>query len=263
MADDALAQLLDTNASKLLRNDIPAPLYHQIFVLLRDRIVSGDIPFRSRIPTELELASALGVSRITVKRALDELAAVNLVERHRGKGTHVIHRPSPKPVRSPLKGLLANLHMLAEHTQVNVLQFRHAVPPKSVQTLFDLSADDTLAHATRVRLRGKTPFGYYTSWTRTEHPDFNAENLATSSRLSLFDRIGIHISRVDQTLSAVNADAVTAMHLETTHGTALLSLQRHSFNEQGVLVDLLNILYRPDQFAYQMTLDVDGMRSTQ
>ena len=75
MAPDSLSALLEDNAHRLLRNDLPTPLYHQMFTLLRDRILSGDIPCGSRIPTEFDLAEAFGVSRITAKRALDELAA--------------------------------------------------------------------------------------------------------------------------------------------------------------------------------------------
>ena len=58
-------------------------------------------------------------------------------------------------------------------------------------------------------------------------------------------------------LSAVNADAISAMHLEVEPGTALLSLERLSFDGEGNLVDLLNVHYRPDQFTYRMKLDLD------
>ncbi|MGV8942152.1 MAG: GntR family transcriptional regulator [Lysobacter sp.] len=260
MPSDALAQLLDASARKLLRNDIPAPLYHQIFVLLRDRILNGEVPTGARIPTEFELAEAFGVSRITVKRALDELAADGLVERRRGRGTHVIHRSQPKPMHSPLNGLLESLEDLAEQTRVKVLQFRRAPPSAPVRSEFGLAPDDPLAYAIRLRLRGDTPFGHYTSWTRTDHPAYNAESLASNSRLKLYDQIGIRILRVEQVLSAVNADAVTAMHLKVAPATALLSLERRSYDGDGQLVDLLNILYRPDQFSYQMTLDVEGAK---
>ena len=257
MAPDTLATLLDANAHKLLRNDLPTPLYHQMFTLLRDRILSGEIPRGSRIPTEFDLAESFGVSRITAKRALDELAAEGLVERRRGKGTHVIHRSRPKPMSSPLTGLLENLEVLAEHTRVRLLNFRRAVPPEPVRQLFDTGARETLVHAIRLRLRGDTPFGYYSSWTRTEHPAFDETGLSHSSRLKLFDTAGIQFKQVEQVLSAVNADAISAMHLEVEPGTALLSLERLSFDGEGNLVDLLNVHYRPDQFTYRMKLDLD------
>ena len=257
MAPDSLSALLEDNAHRLLRNDLPTPLYHQMFTLLRDRILNGEIPRGSRIPTEFDLAEAFGVSRITAKRALDELAAEGLVERRRGKGTHVIHRSRPKPMTSPLTGLLENLEVLAEHTRVRLLNFRRALPPEPIRAMFDSGPQEALALAVRLRLQGDTPFGYYTSWTRTEHPAFDEAGLSHSSRLKLFDVAGIQFKQVEQVLSAVNADAISAMHLEVEPGTALLSLERLSYDSEGNLVDLLNVLYRPDQFTYRMKLDLD------
>lgn len=258
MSEDTLTALLSSNAHKLLRNDLPTPLYHQMFNLLRDRILNGEIPRGSRIPTEFDLAEGFGVSRITAKRALDELAAEGLVERRRGKGTHVIHRSRPKPMHSPLTGLLESLEVLAEHTKVQLLQFRRAVPPEPIRALFDTGPRELLVHAIRLRLRGDTPFGYYNSWTRTDHPDFNESKLARTSRLKLFKAVGIQIKQVEQVLSAVNADAISAMHLKVEPGTALLALERRSYDGDGNMVDLLSVQYRPDQFTYQMTLDVDA-----
>jgi len=257
MSEDTLSALSGLNAHKLLRTDVPTPLYHQMFILLRDRIVDGEIPHGARIPTEFSLAESFGVSRITAKRALDELAAEGLVERRRGKGTHVIHRSRPKPMHSPLGGLLESLETLAAHTRVKLLQFRRTPPPEPIRALFETGPQQPLAHAIRLRLRGNTPFGYYTSWTRTEHPDFNQVRLANTSRLQLFKTIGIQIKQVEQVLSAVNADAIGAMHLKVKPGTALLSLERRSYDGEGYLVDLLNVQYRPDQFTYRMSLDVE------
>lgn len=242
---------------QLLRPDLPLPLYHQIFNILRDRVLGGDPAYGAQMPTEFGLAEAFGVSRITAKRALDELANAGLVERQRGRGTHVIHRAKPPSVRGPLVGLLENLHILAEETEVKVVEFGRVAPPAPVRELFGLPPAEPLARAVRIRSRAGTPFAHYTSWTLTGHADFNAQTLASTSRLKLFEHIGIHLRQVRQTLSAVNADAVVAMHLQMEPGSALLALQRRSYDEAGRLVDLLNILYRPDQFSYQMTLDLD------
>ena len=158
---------------------------------------------------------------------------------------------------SPLTGLLENLEVLAEHTRVRLLNFRRALPPEPIRAMFDSGPQEALALAVRLRLQGDTPFGYYTSWTRTEHPAFDEAGLSHSSRLKLFDVAGIQFKQVEQVLSAVNADAISAMHLEVEPGTALLSLERLSYDSEGNLVDLLNVLYRPDQFTYRMKLDLD------
>lgn len=262
MAVSVAHSLQSTDLRHLLRPDLPLPLYHQIFKILRERVLSGDPGFGAQMPTEFGLAETFGVSRITAKRALDELANAGLVERQRGRGTHVIYRAGPKPVRMPLVGLLENLHILAEETEATVVEFGRFVPPARVAELFAVPAGERLSHAIRIRSRTGTPFGHYTSWTRTDHPDFNEEMLATTSRLKIFERIGIQLKGVQQTLSAVTADAVVAMHLQMDPGSALLSLERRSYDGTGTLVDLLNILYRPDQFSYEMTLDLDDPSPT-
>lgn len=261
MRKTAIEQLRSPGQKKLLHADLPAPLYYQMFTILRDHVLSGEITVGTQLPTEFELAESFGVSRITAKRAMDDLAAAGLVERRRGRGTHVIHHATPKPLRGPLTGLLESLEIIAEVTDVNLLQFSRDIPPAPVRAQFKLDADETMVHAIRIRSRARTPFGYYTSWTRTEHPDFNEANLANTSRLVLFKRCRIDVARVDQTLSAVSADAQSALYLKVKPGTALLTLERHSFNAADQLVDLLNIQYRPDQFRYQMSLDVKNWKT--
>jgi GntR family transcriptional regulator len=243
--------------SRMLRGDLPTPLYHQIFLVLRDRIVAGELPHGAQLPTEHELAEAFEVSRITAKRALDELAAEGLVARRRGRGTHVIHRSQIKPQPAPLVGLIENLEILAEHTDVRLLGFERRVPPAAIRELFDSGPDAGLAHTIRVRSRDGIPFGHYESWTRTEHPAFDAASLATTSRIRLFERCGIRLAQVEQVLSAAPADAAIASALEIPEGTALLTLERRSFDPEGALVDWLLIHYHPERFQYRMTLSPD------
>ena len=259
MHDSLAAPLPSSDLRDLLRSDLPLPLYHQIFNILRTRILAGDPAYGAQMPTEFGLADAFGVSRITAKRALDELANSGLVERQRGRGTHVIHRAKPMAMHVPLVGLLENLHILAENTEVKVIEFGQIVPPPPIRAMFGLAPGEPLARAVRVRSHQGTPFGYYTSWTLTNHEDFNAQALGSTSRLELFERLGIHLRQVRQSLSAVNADAVVAMHLQMEPGNAVLALERRSHDEAGRLVDLLNILYHPEQFSYQMTLDPDDV----
>ncbi|HEY8587712.1 MAG TPA: GntR family transcriptional regulator [Rhodanobacter sp.] len=260
MSGNAMDRLRSPDLKRLLQPDLPVPLYYQMFTILRDYILSGELPVDSRLPTEIDLTHSFGVSRMTAKRALDDLAAAGLVKRWRGRGTLVTHQSASKPLRAPLTGLLENLEVLAEGTEVKLLQFARTVPPPAVRALFNLGADEAMVHAIRLRSRNKVPFAYYTSWTNTDHPQFNKANLATTSRLVLFKRCRIPMARIDQTLSAVSADAVSAGYLKVKPGAALLTLERQSFDAAGQLVDLLNIQYRPDQFRYRMSLDIENWK---
>lgn len=245
--------------SRLLRGDLPTPLYHQIFLVLRDRIVAGELIHGAQLPTEHEIAESFEVSRITAKRALDELAAEGLVSRRRGRGTHVIHRSRTKPVAAPLVGLIENLEILAEHTEVRLLAFERRVPPAVVREIFDIDPGTPLAHALRVRSSDGMVFGHYESWTRTDHPDFDAPALANTSRIRLFERCGIRLAQVEQILSAAPASQPIAAELGVTAGTALLTLERRSFDPEGALVDWLLIHYHPERFQYRMTLSPDDV----
>ena len=83
-----------------LSKESPTPLYHQLFSLLKTRILDGTLGYGTRLPPEERLADIFNVSRITAKRAMDDLSKDALVERRRGRGTHVIYRYSPRPVHA-------------------------------------------------------------------------------------------------------------------------------------------------------------------
>ena len=98
-----------------------APLYHQLYSLLKTSILDGTLNYEDRMPTEQELESTFDVSRITAKRAMDELASDNLIKRQRGRGSHVKFKYKPKPVSAPLVEMLENLVEMGIHSVVKVI----------------------------------------------------------------------------------------------------------------------------------------------
>src|SRR5574337_1348209 len=80
MNESSIDQLRSPGQNKLLHTDLPTPLYYQMFTILRDHVLSGKAPVGTQLPTEFELANSFGVSRITAKRALDDLAAAGYQE---------------------------------------------------------------------------------------------------------------------------------------------------------------------------------------
>src|ERR1700689_372385 len=69
----------------------------QVYMVRRDRILSGALGFGVKLPTEIDLAQRYGVSRVTVRRALGELARERLIERRPSAGTRGVYRPAPAP----------------------------------------------------------------------------------------------------------------------------------------------------------------------
>ena len=246
----------------VLRRDAHTPLYHQLRQYLREMIVSGQLHDGQQLPREEELAKRLGISRVTVRLALAELAEEGLVVRQRGRGTRVCSGPGqrrcsevPPPLRTSLCDLIDNLDTLADNTQVRLLNWNRGWPPETIRDAFGLGEDDTLVHCVRMRSRHGQPFGYYSSWTRTHHPEFNADQLARQSRIDLFRLCGLRITRVEQRISASRIEALPAAYLQMQPGQAVMTLQRRSYDREGRLLDLLDIQYRPDQLRYQIRMD--------
>ena len=136
----ALDTLFSQRDREGLSKESPTPLYYQLYTLLRGMILDGTLPFGERMPTEEQLAETFGVSRITAKRAMDEIAAEELVERRRGKGTHVTYRYTPKPVKAPLVGMLQEIESMARNTRANVLDCDMRQPPGEIREELELDA---------------------------------------------------------------------------------------------------------------------------
>jgi GntR family transcriptional regulator len=243
-----------------IKQEAPTPLYFRLYTLLKDAILNGTISKGMQMPTEQQLAETFEVSRITAKRAMDELAGEALVERHRGKGTHVIYQYRPKPVKAPLTGMLEEIESMARHSDVKVLECRRLPPPGVIRDALGLDTGEPAVHLLRVRSRDGQPFGYYSSWTAGLGKAVSKREFTRSTRLEVFRKQGLKITHVTQTISAVAADAALAEQLQTAAGAPLISLVRRSFitrNGQEQLVDHLQVYYHPDHFQYRMDLNLD------
>ena len=234
------------------------PLYHQLYSVLKASILDGTIPYDAQMPTEQQLASTFDVSRITAKRAMDELAAESLIARYRGKGSHVTYQYEPKPVQAPLVGMLENLIEMGKHSIVRVISIDKVVPPAEVRNALGLKHDEAVHQVVRVRSSEEgEPYAYYVSYTAGITKGFTKRIMEKTPRLDVLKENGIEITKVEQTLSAENASFPIAEELGVEPGAALLSIVRHSYDKDGKIVDVLDCLYNPRRFTYRMVLSLD------
>ncbi len=234
------------------------PLYHQLYSVLKGAILDGTIGYDAQMPTEQQLAATFDVSRITAKRAMDELAAENLIARFRGRGSHVIYQYSPQPVRAPLVGMLENLAEMGKHSSVRVLEVEKVIPPADVREILNLADGETAHKLVRVRSNEDgEPFAFYVSWTVGITKGFTKRGLEKTPRLDVIRDNGIRISSIEQVLSAEAASPQVAELLECEPGASLLSIRRKMHNEDDVVIDVLDCLYNPERYQYAMVLSVD------
>jgi GntR family transcriptional regulator len=234
------------------------PLYHRLYSVLKGAIIDGTIAYDARMPTEQQLAATFDVSRITAKRAMDDLAAENLIARFRGKGSHVTYRYKPQPVRAPLVAMLEDLIEMGKHSIIRVISVEKVVPPAEIREQLGLSDRDTVHKVVRVLSNEDgEPYAHYVSWTAGVSGGFTKKNLESRARLDVLRDCGFRLTKVDQVLSAEKATTKIAHELQVEPGEALLSVRRNSYNEDGIVVDVLECLYNPKRYQFAMVLGVD------
>ncbi len=231
----------------------------QVYLVLRDRILSGASGFGARLPTENQLANLHGVSRVTVRRALGELARERLIERRRSSGTRVTYRPSPAAVSADLSGVLANLAAMGRRTAVKLLSFRYVPAEGAAAQALDVAEDQLLQRSVRVRSVDGVPFSYLTTHVpESISVTFTKQELGSRPLLELLERAGVKVESARQRMSACLATPEVAKALAVRTGSPLIELVRVSFDQRGRGVEHLHALYRPDRYAIEIELERSG-----
>ena len=234
---------------------LKAPLYHQIYLILRQKILDGDYADGALLPGEQELALQFSVSRITARRALDELAAEGLARRSQGRGTFARSPAPTPPIRSSLEGLLENLLMMGLRTSARILDFGYVPASAEVARQLACEPGTEVQRAVRVRSVEGGPLSHLTTFVPAGiGRSYTRDELAKQPLLALLERAGVAVDSAEQTISAALADAEVAPLLETEVGAPLLTLSRVVRDADGRVVEWLKALYRPDKYQYRMQL---------
>lgn len=232
----------------------------RVYLLLRDEILGGVHPVGSTLPGELRLAEVHGVSRVTVRRALEGLLADGLIERRAGAGT-VVRAPvaAPAQIIADFATLMPQLRRMGEETTARLLAFAYGAPPPHVAEALALPEGARVQRAVRLRVSDGLPFSHLT----THVPDqiagsYSEADLATTPLFRLLERSGVVVDHARQTVSAVLATPEVADALEVSVGAPLIALTRVVFDADGNGVEHLSALYRPDRFRLEMVLNRVG-----
>lgn len=228
----------------------------QVYLLLRDAILSGAHRPGERLPGEHQLAESYGVSRVTIRRALAALQRGGLIDRRPGAGTVVRERGiAPAPLTADFSNVLTHLLEMGRNSAVRLLSFEFVDPPVEVREALRLDPQERTQRSVRVRLIDGEPFSYLT----THVPEsigvtYSEVDLAGTPLLSLLERSGVVADHATQTISAGLAAPVVAEALDLAVGAPLLALTRTVYDRDDRGVEHLAALYRPDLYRLQMNL---------
>ncbi|MNK31013.1 putative HTH-type transcriptional regulator YidP [compost metagenome] len=236
----------------------PLPLYHKVYLLLRQRLESGQFAPDEPMPGEHALAEQYGVSRLTIRRSLETLANEGLVMRRQGSGTF----PSPSAVlshpqhASDIDSLLSHLSSMGEHTDVSVLEFGYEAAHPDVARRLELEPHSRVQKSVRIRRHEGHPFSHLTTYVpEAIGSRFQESDLTAQPLLEIFRRMGIEIGGADEAITAILADLHTSGPLDVPIGSPLLSLRRLLRDRAGRPIEYLIAAYRPDRYEYRTTTD--------
>jgi GntR family transcriptional regulator len=242
-----------TTAGFEVNSNQVVPLYHQIYLILRERILGGEYNTQP-LPGELVLAEQFKVSRVTIRRALYDLVGEGLVARGRGKGTFAKPRAN---VEGQQQRSVSAMHLQAsgDDSQLQLISSKRILSPPDIAHLLHLPADSVVEMLVRVRELNAEPIAYLTSYIPQDLSGrICRRRLREFPILVLLEEAGVKVAKAKQTLSARLAEAPVAHALRVPVGAPLLAISRVAFDDQDRPVQVLRGLYRPDRYDYRIEL---------
>jgi GntR family transcriptional regulator len=226
------------------------PAYERIRDTLRIEI--KQLGPGGRLPSETDLAERFGVTRATVRNAVDGLIADGLVQREHGRGTFV--QDGAARVRR-LARLTSFTQDLAEQgliVDTTVLVQEEQPASTEVAKALGIKSGDAVAHIERLRSTDGEPVAYQQAWVPIAIcPSLALEPLGKRSLYEVFEqRYGVRLRKAEQWISAAAATRTQAGHLGVRAGSPLLHTRRITFDERGRRVELALSWTRPQ---YQLT----------
>ncbi len=236
-----------------------SPLYQQIKVLILQSLQSGEWKPGELIPSEVELAARFRVSQGTVRKAIDELAAENLVMRRQGKGTFVATH-AEQHVQYRFLRLMPDSGDLASEgpAQRQIIDCKRLRAPADIARALALRTGDAVLQLRRVLAFQGTPTILEDVWLPGgPFKGLTADRLATyrGPMYALFEtEFGVRMVRAEEKIRALAADATAAELLKVPKGEPLLSVERTAYTYNDLPMELRRGLYRTDIHHYKNEL---------
>ena len=236
-----------------------SPLYQQIKVLILKSLQAGEWKPGELIPSEMDLAIRFRVSQGTVRKAIDELAAENLVIRRQGKGTFVATH-SAQQVQYRFLRLMPDSGDISTDgpAERQIVECKRLRAPADIAFALALSTGDAVLQLRRVLAFQGTPTIIEDVWLPGgPFKGLTAERLGDygGPMYALFEtEFGVHMVRAEEKIRAIAAGAESARLLDLPPGAPLLSVERIAYTYNDVAMELRRGLYRTDTHHYKNVL---------
>ncbi|MER5573863.1 GntR family transcriptional regulator [Streptomyces massasporeus] len=230
----------------------PVPLYHQLAQQLEAAIERGVLAPGNLLGNEVDLSVRLGLSRPTVRQAIQSLVDKGLLVRRRGVGTQVVHSQVKRPLE--LSSLYDDLETAGQAPTTEVV--RNEVVPASCEVAAALGVPE--GHEVTVLDRLRRTHGRPVALLRNHLPvsllDLGGARLEATGLYRMMRSAGITLHSARQTIGARAATAEEATRLDEREGAALLTMQRTAYDDTGRPVEYGTHIYRASLYTFDFQL---------
>ncbi len=232
----------------------PVPLYHQIYLDLRQMIQRGLIAPGGMLPPEMEICQAYNVGRQTVRQAIARLVDDDLLERFAGRGTFVREQPSHTQFFLD-RSFTQQMREMGRVPHSHVLSLRSGtVDATSLPALHEFNGVPCLT-LERLRLGDEEPICHQISTILSErYPGIEKLDFEHQSMYEILaTRYQLSINRIDHVVRASAADEYRAELLNVTEGTPLLFVGTTTYLDSRQIIEHTASYYRADRYEYSTT----------
>jgi DNA-binding GntR family transcriptional regulator len=230
----------------------PIPLYFQVAQYLERAIETGEIEAGSRLDNEIDLADRLGLSRPTMRRAIQYLVDRGYLVRRRGVGTQVVHPKVRRPLQ--LTSLYDDLSSGGKHPTTKVLRLAEIPAPDTVARSLDLPEGTAVIDIQRLRYAQGEPLALLRNYLPKGLVHLDAERLEGNGLYQLMRSAGVRLHLASQSIGARAASVAEARLLDDMKGAPVLTMSRIAYDDSGRPVEYGNHIYRASHYSFELVL---------
>lgn len=241
-----------TAPSITLDRSSPVPLYFQVAEQVEQAIVDGELRPGDQLETEIALAKRLGLSRPTLRQAIQLLVDKGMLVRKRGVGTQVVHGQVRRSLE--LTSLFDDLSTAGQAPRTRILSLEEAPADEALAHALQVAPGDRIWTLERLRLIGDEPLAVLRNYLRADLIDLRAFDLEHEGLYASLRRANVAMSVARQRICSRRASAEEAELLSEEVGDPLLTMERTAYDNAGRTIEFGQHVYRPQLYAFEMTL---------
>ncbi|WP_371101222.1 GntR family transcriptional regulator [Streptomyces sp. PU_AKi4] len=230
----------------------PVPLYHQLAQQLEAAIEQGVLAPGNLLGNEVDLSVRLGLSRPTVRQAIQSLVDKGLMVRRRGVGTQVVHSQVRRPLE--LSSLYDDLETAGQGPTTRVIRNETVPAPTDVAAALGLAEGAEVVLLERLRCTHAQPVALLCNYLPSGLLGLDSARLEATGLYRMMRSAGITLHSARQTVGARAATAQEAAGLDEKEGAALLTMQRTAYDDTGRPVEYGTHIYRASRYSFDFQL---------